>query len=114
MQELALSEGALPRHLHTSMFTISSDQRMLTNRSVHTRTRVVTPVAGLTSVGLLVTVSDWFPGRQLSRHLVGLWTAENPTAMNLLKRILVGPHSLQTTTPTSRPTSHSLDHHTNL
>ncbi|KAG7262176.1 hypothetical protein CRUP_034712 [Coryphaenoides rupestris] len=57
MQELALSEGALPRHLHTSMFTISTDQRMLTNR-------------------------------QLSRHLVGLWTAENPIAMNLLKRIL--------------------------
>ncbi|KAL4635478.1 hypothetical protein GN956_G14292 [Arapaima gigas] len=57
MQELALSEGALPRHLHTSMFTVSADQRMLTNR-------------------------------QLSRHLVGLWTAENPTAMNLLKRIL--------------------------
>ncbi|XP_073686489.1 dnaJ homolog subfamily C member 13 isoform X1 [Garra rufa] len=57
MQELALSEGALPRHLHTSMFTISADQRMLTNR-------------------------------QLSRHLVGLWTAENPTALNLLKRIL--------------------------
>lgn len=27
--------------------------------------------------------------RQLSRHLVGLWTAENPTALNLLKRILV-------------------------
>ncbi|KAJ8397415.1 hypothetical protein AAFF_G00439640 [Aldrovandia affinis] len=57
MQELALCEGALPRHLHTSMFTVSSDQRMLTNR-------------------------------QLSRHLVGLWTAENPIAMNLLKRIL--------------------------
>ncbi|XP_055486146.1 dnaJ homolog subfamily C member 13-like isoform X2 [Leucoraja erinacea] len=57
MQELALSEGALPCHLHTSMFTISADQRMLTNR-------------------------------QLSRHLVGLWTAENPTALNLLKRIL--------------------------
>ncbi|KAJ8268464.1 hypothetical protein COCON_G00136360 [Conger conger] len=57
MQELALSEGALPRHLHTSMFTVSSDQRMLTNR-------------------------------QLSRHLVALWTAENPTAMNLMKRIL--------------------------
>lgn len=33
MQELALSEGALPRHLHTSLFTISADQRMLTNRS---------------------------------------------------------------------------------
>ncbi|XP_053811379.1 dnaJ homolog subfamily C member 13 isoform X1 [Vidua macroura] len=57
MQDLALSEGALPRHLHTAMFTISTDQRMLTNR-------------------------------QLSRHLVGLWTAENKTAMNLLKRIL--------------------------
>uniref|UniRef100_A0A1A8JGA7 DnaJ (Hsp40) homolog, subfamily C, member 13 n=1 Tax=Nothobranchius kuhntae TaxID=321403 RepID=A0A1A8JGA7_NOTKU len=57
MQELALSEGALPRHLHTSLFTISADQRMLTNR-------------------------------QLSRHLVGLWTAENPVATNLLKRIL--------------------------
>ncbi|KAM3822189.1 dnaJ homolog subfamily C member 13 isoform 2-T4 [Vipera latastei] len=57
MQELALSEGALPRHLHTAMFTISTDQRMRTNR-------------------------------QLSRHLVGLWTAENATALNLLKRIL--------------------------
>ncbi|XP_059584765.1 dnaJ homolog subfamily C member 13 isoform X1 [Alligator mississippiensis] len=57
MQDLALSEGALPRHLHTAMFTVSTDQRMLTNR-------------------------------QLSRHLVGLWTAENATAMNLLKRIL--------------------------
>ncbi|KAM8967651.1 dnaJ homolog subfamily C member 13 isoform 1-T1 [Pelodytes ibericus] len=57
MQELALSEGALPRHLHTAMFTISIDQRMLTNR-------------------------------QLSRHLVGLWTADNLTSLNLLKRIL--------------------------
>uniref|UniRef100_A0A674K734 DnaJ homolog subfamily C member 13 n=1 Tax=Terrapene triunguis TaxID=2587831 RepID=A0A674K734_9SAUR len=57
MQDLALSEGALPRHLRTAMFTISADQRMLTNR-------------------------------QLSRHLVGLWTAENATAMSLLKRIL--------------------------
>ncbi|KAL7976783.1 hypothetical protein Chor_008732, partial [Crotalus horridus] len=57
MQELALSEGALPRHLHTAMFTTSADQRMRTNR-------------------------------QLSRHLVGLWTAENATALNLLKRIL--------------------------
>lgn len=31
--------------------------------------------------------------RQLSRHLVGLWTAENPVAMNLLKRILVRLHT---------------------
>lgn len=57
MQELALSEGALPHHLHTALFTMSLDQRMLANR-------------------------------QLSRHLVGLWTAENLTAMNLLKRLL--------------------------
>ena len=32
MQELALAEGALPRHLHTAMFTQSSDSRMLTVR----------------------------------------------------------------------------------
>uniref|UniRef100_A0A8C4R869 DnaJ homologue subfamily C GRV2/DNAJC13 N-terminal domain-containing protein n=1 Tax=Eptatretus burgeri TaxID=7764 RepID=A0A8C4R869_EPTBU len=32
MQNLALSEGALPRHLHTAMFTVSSDNRLLTNR----------------------------------------------------------------------------------
>ncbi|XP_032807043.2 dnaJ homolog subfamily C member 13 isoform X1 [Petromyzon marinus] len=57
MQDLALSEGALPRHLHTAMFTISTDQRLLTNR-------------------------------QLSRHLVALWTSGNPTSLNLMKRIL--------------------------
>lgn len=34
MQELALSEGALPRHLLTSMFTNSSDSRALTNRQL--------------------------------------------------------------------------------
>lgn len=28
--------------------------------------------------------------RQLSRHLVGLWVANNETALNLLGRILVG------------------------
>ena len=33
MQELALAEGALPRHLHTSLFTSSSDNRLLTHRS---------------------------------------------------------------------------------
>lgn len=32
--------------------------------------------------------------RQLSRHLVGLWTAENKTAMNLLKRILVSKNEI--------------------
>ncbi|CAG2229949.1 DNAJC13 [Mytilus edulis] len=32
MQELALAEGALPKHLHTAMFTQSADNRMLTNR----------------------------------------------------------------------------------
>ncbi|XP_069107344.1 LOW QUALITY PROTEIN: dnaJ homolog subfamily C member 13-like [Argopecten irradians] len=34
MQELALSEGALPKHLHTAMFTQSTDSRMLTNRQL--------------------------------------------------------------------------------
>ncbi|XP_067952104.1 dnaJ homolog subfamily C member 13-like [Watersipora subatra] len=34
MQDLALAEGALPRHLLTSMFTNSSDSRALTNRQL--------------------------------------------------------------------------------
>ncbi|XP_056011194.1 dnaJ homolog subfamily C member 13-like isoform X2 [Ostrea edulis] len=34
MQDLALSEGALPKHLHTAMFTSSSDNRMLTIRQL--------------------------------------------------------------------------------
>lgn len=58
MQELALAEGALPRHLAAAMFTQSTDSRMLTVR-------------------------------QLSRHLVGLWVTGHPTAMSLLKRLLV-------------------------
>lgn len=34
----------------------------------------------------------WF-SRQLSRHLVGLWVTGHPTAMGLLRRILVSIHS---------------------
>ncbi|XP_077997979.1 dnaJ homolog subfamily C member 13-like [Glandiceps talaboti] len=34
MQDLALAEGALPRHLHAAMFTQSSDNRMLANRQL--------------------------------------------------------------------------------
>jgi hypothetical protein len=34
MQSLALSEGALPRHLHTAMYTQSVDTRMLTMRQL--------------------------------------------------------------------------------
>merc|ERR1712113_925863 len=34
MQDLALAEGALPRHLHTAMFTQSADNRMLANRQL--------------------------------------------------------------------------------
>ena len=34
MQELALSEGALPCHLHVSMFTQSIDTRLLTMRQL--------------------------------------------------------------------------------
>lgn len=35
MQDLALAEGALPRHLHTAMYTHSTDSRLLTNRYPH-------------------------------------------------------------------------------
>lgn len=58
MQELALAEGALPRHLLNSLFAIGNDGRVLTHR-------------------------------QLCRHLVGLWVTGHPTAMGLLKRIMV-------------------------
>lgn len=119
MQELALSEGALPRHLHTSLFTISSDQRMLTNRSnlnkytlSHSHFLVIwvcwfqlqLPLFTVqyfthTLTQRMSRLSLFFYIRQLSRHLVGLWTAENPVAMNLLKRILV---RLQSPTVTQR------------
>ncbi|KAG8009572.1 DnaJ-like protein subfamily C member 13, partial [Nibea albiflora] len=109
IEELALSEGALPRHLHTSLFTISADQRMLTNRSdldKSTHSFVLRRYSYPEKHLLHVTVEEasvrgdkreqngpeaylhMFFIRQLSRHLVGLWTAENPVAMNLLKRIL--------------------------
>ena len=59
MQDLALAEGALPRHLHTAMFTYNTnDNRLLTNR-------------------------------QLSRHLIALWVTGHATAMQLLRRCLV-------------------------
>ncbi|KAK3858864.1 hypothetical protein Pcinc_034976 [Petrolisthes cinctipes] len=57
MQLLALTEGALPRHLFTALFTQSADGRLLTHR-------------------------------QLSRHLVSLWAAENQLAIDLLARIV--------------------------
>jgi DnaJ family protein C protein 13 len=66
MQELALAEGALPRHLHVAMFTQSNDARMLAIR-------------------------------QLSRHLVGLWVTGHPTAMALLKRIMVSHNIIRET-----------------
>ncbi|XP_019858666.1 PREDICTED: dnaJ homolog subfamily C member 13 [Amphimedon queenslandica] len=34
MQELALAEGALPRHMHTALFTSSADNRLLTHRQL--------------------------------------------------------------------------------
>lgn len=59
MQDLALAEGALPRHLHTAMFTVNTnDNRLLTNR-------------------------------QLSRHLIALWVTGHETAIQLLGRCLV-------------------------
>lgn len=60
MQELALSEGALPRHLHTSLFTISADQRMLTNRSNPqkvTRNHISVCKSGV--IGTIVPFINW-------------------------------------------------------
>ena len=34
MQQLALTEGALPRHLYTSLFTYTTDGRLLTHRQL--------------------------------------------------------------------------------
>ena len=44
MQELALAEGALPRHLHTALFTSSLDNRLLTHRSGYHRPPLYTTV----------------------------------------------------------------------
>ena len=41
MQDLALAEGALPRHLHMAMFTQSTDRRLLMNRSVRNMNKFV-------------------------------------------------------------------------
>ena len=58
MQQLALTEGALPSHLYTALYTrLTADGRLLGQR-------------------------------QLSRHLVGLWTTDNEPAMELLSRVL--------------------------
>ena len=63
MQDMALKEGALIRHLVNALFLQTSDPRLLTLR-------------------------------QLSRHLIALWTCQNPTGMDLLQRILVSFMSL--------------------
>ena len=34
MQQLALTEGALPRHLYTALFTQTTDGRLLTHRQL--------------------------------------------------------------------------------
>ncbi|XP_072047448.1 dnaJ homolog subfamily C member 13-like isoform X2 [Amphiura filiformis] len=53
MQELALAEGALPRHLHTAMFTQSSDTRMLTNRQLSRHLVTLWVTGNPTAMGLL-------------------------------------------------------------
>ena len=56
MQELSLSEGALPRHLHGAMFTQSVDARMLTLRQL-SRTLVALWCAGhQTALALLARI----------------------------------------------------------
>ncbi|GAB1606314.1 dnaJ homolog subfamily C member 13-like isoform X2 [Argonauta hians] len=54
MQDLALGEGALPKHLHTAMFTQGADSRMLTNRQLSRHL-----------VGL------WVTGHPTAMHLLG-------------------------------------------
>ncbi len=70
MQALSLGEASLPRHLHTALFTQSTDNRLLTHRFV---------------------LSDVLNCSQLSRHLVALWCEQNETAKALLQRLLVRP-----------------------
>ena len=59
MQELALAEGALPRHLLTALFTTPSSPS--DTRAIATR--------------------------QLSRHLVAIWATDNEMALEMLKRV---------------------------
>jgi DnaJ family protein C protein 13 len=87
MQDLALAEGALPRHLHMAMFTQSTDRRLLMNRSGRNMNKFVLLDITVQYMPTSIFALDLF--RQLSRHLVGLWTTGHPTAMALLKRILV-------------------------
>jgi len=74
MQALALAEGAVPIHLKTALFTDTKDHGQM-----------------------LVS-------RQLSRHLVGLWTANNANSDELLKRILPAGLLLYLTSDEATPT----------
>jgi len=58
MQDMAIKEGSLLRHMLNALFVRTNDPRLLTLR-------------------------------QLSRHLITLWTCQNPTSMELLQRVFV-------------------------
>ena len=58
MQKLALTEGALPSHLYKALYTRTTGDGRLLGQ------------------------------RQLSRHLVGLWTTGHEEALELIERIL--------------------------
>lgn len=53
MQDLALAEGALPRHLHTAMYTQSTDSRLLTNRQLSRHLVTLWVTGHPTAMGLL-------------------------------------------------------------
>lgn len=53
MQELALAEGALPRHLHTAMYTQSADHRLLTNRQLSRHLVILWVTGNPTAMALL-------------------------------------------------------------
>ena len=69
MQELSLCEGALPRHLHTALFTASTDNRLLTHRQLSRHLIALWITGNPTATALL------------HRILVGWWRYNYSTAL---------------------------------
>ena len=64
LQDLALAEGALPRHLHTALFTQSADGRLLTHRQLSRQ---------------LITL--WCTGHQTAADLLARTVVSYPSGM---------------------------------
>lgn len=59
MQNLALAEGALPRHLLSSLFTSSTDGRLLTNRQLSRHLVGLWITGNPIAMGLLKRIMVW-------------------------------------------------------